>query len=233
RGDLLEEGATGNTNIKLCLRKIADGHFTAAVKVLSSSGVAPYYGDTIKALEAKDGLRAQHILDALYGEGSATAAGLLKVITLVVNLWLAGRCPPILAEFVASAPLTSLFKPDNEIRPIVVGTIWRILVFKQCDPLRPLLFALILYPLLHKIKDSCKLLFQDWYLDDRTVIRDSEEVARVLYIIKVNGPGLGLKLNIKKTEIFCPSCNGLKFREGLFPVDIQRPSSGVKLLGGA
>nr|GEZ75801.1 putative reverse transcriptase domain-containing protein [Tanacetum cinerariifolium] len=120
------------------------GHFTAAVKVLSSSGVAPYCDDTIKALDAKhpykpppsmpsitfsvpplvakidsvfsciksfpkgtscgrDGLRAQHILDALCGEGSATATDLLKVITFVVNLW---------------------------IRPIAVGTIWRRLVFK-------------------------------------------------------------------------------------------------------
>ncbi|GKD99590.1 hypothetical protein Tco_1387574 [Tanacetum coccineum] len=38
---------------KQCLRKVADGHFTAAVKVLSSSGVASYCDDTIKALEAK------------------------------------------------------------------------------------------------------------------------------------------------------------------------------------
>ncbi|GJR53721.1 hypothetical protein Tco_1404242 [Tanacetum coccineum] len=52
-GDFLEEGATSNTNIKKCLRKVADGHFTAAVKVLSSSGVAPYCDDSIKALEAK------------------------------------------------------------------------------------------------------------------------------------------------------------------------------------
>ncbi|GJR36639.1 hypothetical protein Tco_1212323 [Tanacetum coccineum] len=122
RGDFLKEGATGNTNIKQCLRKVADGHFTAAVKVLSSSGVAPYCDDTIKSLEAKhpykplpsmpsiiffkpplvveidsvfsciksfpkgtlcgrDGLRAQHILDALCGEGSATTTDLLKVIT--------------------------------------------------------------------------------------------------------------------------------------------------------
>nr|GEX05606.1 reverse transcriptase domain-containing protein [Tanacetum cinerariifolium] len=62
---------------------------------------------------------------------------------------------------------------------------------------------------------------------------DSEEVAKVLDIIKVSGLGLGLKLNIKKTEIFWPSCNGLKLCEGLFLVDIQRPSSDVKLLGGA
>ncbi|GKA54963.1 putative reverse transcriptase domain-containing protein, partial [Tanacetum coccineum] len=270
--------------------------------------------------------------------GSATATNLLKVITSVVNLWLAMRCPPILAEFVASAPLTPLLKLDSGIRPIAVGTIWIRLVSKvvmkgvgkemskylsdfqfevgvsggaeailhsvnrvlseyhndgslamqtmdfsnafnlvdrsallhevrvkcpsislwvdflygqesrlyigdthiwsatgvqQGDPLGPLLFALILHPLLHKIKDSCKLLLHAWYLDDGTVIGDLEEVARVLDIIKVNDPGLGLKLNIKKTEIFWPSCNGMKLREGLFPDDIRRSSSGVKLLRGA
>nr|GEX75897.1 putative reverse transcriptase domain-containing protein [Tanacetum cinerariifolium] len=106
------------------------------------------------------------------------------------------------------------------------------LLHEQSDPLGPLPFALILHPLLHKIKNSCKLLLHAWYLDDETVIRDSEEVFRVLDIIKVSGPGLGLELNIKKTEIFWPSCNGMKLREGLFPVDIRRPSSGVNLLGG-
>ncbi|GKF23061.1 hypothetical protein Tco_0075383, partial [Tanacetum coccineum] len=99
--------------------------------------------------------------------------------------------------------------------------------------LGPLLFALILHPLLHKIKDSCNLLLHAWYRDDGIVIGDSEEVAKVLDIIKVSGPGLGLELNIKKTEMFWPSCNGMKLREGLFPVDIRRPSLGVKLPGGA
>ncbi|GKB07783.1 hypothetical protein Tco_0836067 [Tanacetum coccineum] len=339
--DFLEERATCNTNIKKCLRKVTDGHFTIAVKVLPSSGVAPYCDDTIKALEVKhpykqppsmpsitffepplvveidsvfdciksfpkgsscerDCLRAQHILDALCEEGSATI-DLLKVITSVVNMWLAGRCSPILAKFVASAPLMPLFKPDNEIRPIAVGNILRRLVSKlamkgvgkemskylsdfqsvvglsggtkvvlhsvnsvlseyhndeslamlnvdfsnafnlvdrsaslheQSDPLGPLLFALVLHSLVHKIKDSCKLLLHAWYLDDETVIGYSEEVASVLDIIKASGPGLGLELNIKKTEICWRSCNGLKLREGLFHVDIRRPSSDVKLLGG-
>ncbi|GJW49083.1 hypothetical protein Tco_0090434 [Tanacetum coccineum] len=56
----------------------------------------------------------------------------VTVITLAVNLWLAGRCPPILAEFVASAPLTPLLKPDNGIRPIAVGLIWRHFGFQGC-----------------------------------------------------------------------------------------------------
>jgi hypothetical protein len=55
----------------------------------------------------------------------------------------------------------------------------------------------------------------------------------VLDIIKLTGPTLGLEPNIKKTELFWPSCDGRKFREGLFPIDICRPLLGVKLLGGA
>ncbi|GKA07808.1 hypothetical protein Tco_0687032 [Tanacetum coccineum] len=154
--------STVGTNVKQCLRKVSNGHFTAAVKVLCSSEVAPFGTDTLTALLAKhpilpplvmhgslplepplfvdvdsilgciqsllkgtscgrDGLRAQHILDALYGEGSAIAVGLLKAISVVVNLLLEGRCPKVLAEFVASAPLTPLLKPDNGIRPIAFG----------------------------------------------------------------------------------------------------------------
>nr|GEW72604.1 reverse transcriptase domain-containing protein [Tanacetum cinerariifolium] len=86
---------------------------------------------------------------------------------------------------------------------------------------------------IHKIRDRCKLLLHAWYLDDGTVIGDSKEVARVLDNIKVCGPGLGLELNVNKKEIFWPSCNGVKLREGLFPVDIRRPSFCVKLLRGA
>ncbi|CAI8582991.1 unnamed protein product [Vicia faba] len=117
-----------SSNVKHNLRKVEDGHFTATVKVLGSSGVAPYNEHTMKALEAKhsyrpppsmsttlfsevllvtdtdtifkciksfpkgtlcgrDGLRAQHILDVLYGEGYIMAKDLLYPITLV-NLWL-------------------------------------------------------------------------------------------------------------------------------------------------
>ncbi|MCI09312.1 hypothetical protein A2U01_0030396, partial [Trifolium medium] len=53
RENIEEENAKMNTNIKQCLRKVADGHFTAAVKVLGSSGVAPYNEGTMKILEEK------------------------------------------------------------------------------------------------------------------------------------------------------------------------------------
>jgi hypothetical protein len=40
-------------NIKQCLRKVADGHFAAVVKVLGSSEVAPCNEDTMKILGDK------------------------------------------------------------------------------------------------------------------------------------------------------------------------------------
>ncbi|GJS78910.1 hypothetical protein Tco_0728791 [Tanacetum coccineum] len=128
-GNFLEEKATGNNNIKQCLRKVADGHFTRAVKVLSSFDVAPYCDDTIKALEAKHPYKP----------------------------------PP-------SKPSITFFE----------------------------------HPLVAEI-DSVFGCIK--YIDDGTVIGDSEEVSKVLDVIKL--------------------------REGLFPIDIRRPSSGVKLLGGA
>ena len=378
-GDGGKRSSEGNSNIKQCLRKVGDGHFTAAIKVLCSSGVAPLEDSTMKALIDKhpvvpppslpsgtftqpaltvdaecvigcvksfpkgtscgrDGLRAQHLLDALSGEGTATSSGLIGAITEVVNLWLGGFCPKALAEFIASAPLTPLLKPDNGIRPIAVGAIWRRLVSKvamkkvgkemvkylgdhqfgvgtpngaeavlhsanrflncfhsdgslamltvdfsnafnlvdrtallrevncrcpgiypwvkfiyaqparlyvgndcigattgvqQGDPLGPLLFALALHPLVLQVQENCKLPFHAWYLDDGTIMGDTTEVAKALDIIRSEGPSLGLKLNIKKTEVFWPSCNGAKFKEGLFPCEIGRPEKGVKLLGGA
>ncbi|GJZ16899.1 hypothetical protein Tco_0553022 [Tanacetum coccineum] len=43
----------GERNIKQCKRKICDGNYTAAVRVLSSSSVAPYNDATLKDLKSK------------------------------------------------------------------------------------------------------------------------------------------------------------------------------------
>ncbi|GJV99491.1 putative reverse transcriptase domain-containing protein [Tanacetum coccineum] len=113
------------------------------------------------------------------------------------------------------------------------GHIWSTTGVQQGDPLRPLPFALVLHPLVHRIRDCCQLLFHAWYLDDGTIIGDTKEVAKAIDIIRAEGPRLGLELNIKKTEVFWPSCNGVKVKERLFPCDIGRPTLGVKLFGGA
>ncbi|GKE96486.1 hypothetical protein Tco_1581341 [Tanacetum coccineum] len=43
----------GGRNIKQCKRKISDGHYTTAIRVLSSSGVAPYSDATLEDLKTK------------------------------------------------------------------------------------------------------------------------------------------------------------------------------------
>ncbi|GAU47853.1 hypothetical protein TSUD_404300 [Trifolium subterraneum] len=53
KDNIEEETQKMTTNIKQCLHKVADGHFTAAVKVFGSSGVAPYNEDTMKILGDK------------------------------------------------------------------------------------------------------------------------------------------------------------------------------------
>nr|GEU96467.1 putative ribonuclease H-like domain-containing protein [Tanacetum cinerariifolium] len=250
-GDFLEEGATGNTDIKQCLCKVVDGHSLAAVKVLSSSGVAPYCDDTINALEAKNLNKpphpclalhflslslAWHILDALCGDGSATDIDLLKVITLVVNLWLAGRCPPILAEFVAMKGMgkeMSKYLSDFNLGSesgggeAILHIVNRLLSEYRNDGSLAMLtmdfsnaFNLVDgSTLLYEVRVKCPFISlwvdflyeqasrlnigdthicsatevqQAWYLDNGTAIRDSEEVSKVLDIIKESGLAVSL-----------------------------------------
>ncbi|GKD19737.1 putative reverse transcriptase domain-containing protein, partial [Tanacetum coccineum] len=309
-------------NIKKCKRKICDGHYTTAVRVLSSSGVTPYNEATLNDLKTKhpfkslprgtscgrDGLRAQYLMDYFSGAAVAISEELLTSITQVVNLFLNGKCPKRLGEYIASAPLMPLVKLGGGIHPIAIGTIWRRLVSKVCatmighsldtylndlqfgvgvsgegeailhvvnrlieevrthcptishwvefcysnparlyygehtlwshqgvqqgDPLGPLLFALVLHPLICKIKDSFSLSLHAWYLNDGTIIGDTLVVGKVLELIMKDGPRRGLHLNVNKTEVFWPREDPRSRLAGVFSPTIARPLHGVKLLGG-
>ncbi|GKF70644.1 hypothetical protein Tco_0203701 [Tanacetum coccineum] len=111
-------------NLFQCKRKLGDGHFTAAM-ISRCRSIFPK-GTSC----GRDGLRAQHLRDILGGAASAVADDLLGSITGVVNLFLSGKCPSQLGEFIASAPLTPLVKPGGGLRPIAAGTVWRRLVSK-------------------------------------------------------------------------------------------------------
>ncbi|GJU02342.1 hypothetical protein Tco_1112680, partial [Tanacetum coccineum] len=69
-------------------------------------------------------------MNCLSGVVVDTFDELVSSITHVVNQFLNRKCPKILDEYFASAPLTLLVKSGGGIRPIVVGTVWRCLVSK-------------------------------------------------------------------------------------------------------
>jgi hypothetical protein len=102
---------------------------------------------------------------------------------------------------------------------------------QQGDPLGPLFFALVLQPVLSRIKrEYPALLLNAWYLDDGALIGKLEDLAGVLTILHEAGPTTGLRLNMQKCEVWWPSMDpGISDH---FPPDISIIASpGVGLLG--
>ena len=76
---------------------------------------------------------------------------------------------------------------------------------QQGDPLGPLGFALVLHPIIEKIKESVPgLLVNAWYLDDGTLCGSQEDPAAALSIIESEDPQRGLFLNRAKSFIYAP-----------------------------
>ncbi|GJV21077.1 hypothetical protein Tco_1370097 [Tanacetum coccineum] len=100
----------GERNIKYCKRKISDGHYTAAFRVLFSSGVAPYSDATLEDLKTKHLFKPAPFLPHIPFDHHHLIAS--QTVILIQNV-----------------PLTPLVKLGGN-RPIVVGTVWRHLVFK-------------------------------------------------------------------------------------------------------
>ncbi|GKC38925.1 putative reverse transcriptase domain-containing protein [Tanacetum coccineum] len=233
--DTLEEDLESNErNIKKCKRKICDGHYTAAIRVLSSSGLVL---DMIKSFPrgtscGRDGLRAQHLMDCLSGAAVAMSDELNRFYHPGGESILDGnalRCWDR-SDDIRSFNVLVDFKNASFGGPeAIYRSPHRV---QQGDPLGPLLFALVLHPLICKIKDSFSLSLHAWYLDDGTIVGDTLVVGKVLELIMEDGPRRGLHLNIDKTEVFWPREDPRSRLVGVFPPSIARPLHGVKLLGG-
>jgi hypothetical protein len=77
---------------------------------------------------------------------------------------------------------------------------------QQDDPLGPLLFCLVLQILLLRVNDKFKGTPTPAFLDDVTVgpLRDVVTARSALDLVKLEGPGYGLYLNLIKTLAFQP-----------------------------
>nr|GEV57035.1 hypothetical protein [Tanacetum cinerariifolium] len=144
----------------------------------------------------RDGFSAHHLLDCLSGAFVAISDKLVSSITQVVNLFLEGKCPKILGEYIASAPLTLLVKPGGGIRSIAVGTVWSS-VSGGGEAILHVVNRLIedrgddvgLSMLLVDFKNAFNLVDREaWYLDDDTIVGDTLVVRNILELILKDGP---------------------------------------------
>ena len=70
---------------------------------------------------------------------------------------------------------------------------------QQGDPLGPLLFCLVIQPLILQLKSEFRL----FYLDDGTIGGSEPEVLEDLRFVEQEAASLGLHLNRSKTELIC------------------------------
>ncbi|GJR27317.1 ankyrin repeat-containing protein ITN1-like protein [Tanacetum coccineum] len=223
-------------NLKQCRRKICDSHYTMVVRVLSSSGVALYNDVTLQELNAKhpfkiksfprgtsygrDGLRAQHLMDCLSGVVVAIS---YELVTQVVNLFLDGKCPIMLGEYISSAPLTPLVKPvvfgigvSGGGEAILHGRLYfmQSIVWLRIVGMMKFVYVVLLSHIGWKsvtltqpdcttrntYYDHDKGCSRAWYLDDGTIVGDTLVIGKVLELIMEDGPHCGLHLNVDKTS---------------------------------
>ena len=100
---------------------------------------------------------------------------------------------------------------------------------QQGNPLGPLLFSLLLHPLVKQIaQDVPGLLLNGWYLDDGVLCGSPEDLCSALAIIEEAGSPLGLSLNRAKSLIFSPDPS-VALPSSLSGIPV--PSEGFVLLG--
>ena len=97
---------------------------------------------------------------------------------------------------------------------------------QQGDPLGPMLFCLVLHPVVVRISELCPSLhLQKWYLDDGSMAGPSLDVLRAFGVISTQGPDLGLNLNLSKCELASSNAANFDFKYHDGGVDLSFPSS--------
>ncbi|XP_026378181.1 uncharacterized protein LOC113272583 [Papaver somniferum] len=96
-------------------------HLCSCYSLLSSNGVAPCIENILTGLQYK-----HHASPPPSIPDDDVSCGPITIDSSSVF----GKCPKVLRELIASAPLTPLLKSGGGLRPIVVGAIWRHLVSK-------------------------------------------------------------------------------------------------------
>jgi len=109
---------------------------------------------------------------------------------------------------------------------------------QQGDPLGPLLFALVLHPILLKIRDSTDVTLAA-YLDDLSLVGRPEHVRAALSILEEDCSNRGLHISSAKSCLWRPAGDSVAARlrdvaiRDLFPGLQLIDDSGVELLGGS
>ena len=76
---------------------------------------------------------------------------------------------------------------------------------QQGDPLGPMLFCLVLHPVVLRISQTCPhILRHQWYLDDGSLAGPSLQILKAFGVICSMGSDYGLNLNLSNCELFSP-----------------------------
>ncbi|KAL8117831.1 hypothetical protein AgCh_015653 [Apium graveolens] len=242
----------GEHNINRFKRKISDGHYIAAVRVLLSSVIAPYNAATLEDLNVRHPFRPppslphtptdhQHlaaspavVFDRIKSFPQGTSCGTDVLRAQHLRDCLSGAVVAISDELVASITQRRLV---SKVGAAMVGSS----LGGYFDGLQ---FGVgvsgggeaILHVVNRLIEDHGHVagfsILLAWYLDDGTIVGDTLVVGKVLELILQDGPRYGLHLNVVKTEVYWPKDDPRSRLVGVFPPNIALPLQGVKLLGG-
>ncbi|GJT70691.1 hypothetical protein Tco_1029977 [Tanacetum coccineum] len=121
----------GKRNVKQCKMKICDGHYTAAVRVLSSSRVAPYNDATLEDLKAKHPFKPASSLPHIPIDHHQLIASPAVVLEMIKSFPRGTSCSrdglraQHLMDCLSGVVITSLFRAlDLVIKTATNGVSW-------------------------------------------------------------------------------------------------------------